>query len=133
MEPLAEYRLLLYHTPLSCVCQYFCCNFFINFLLDFLCLTNCPKTQKKCGLVLTSLNYYAIIPLSPHERLTSFLHSDWKAKPPTKCRGFCLLISGHFFRFNIYCRRYEFSDERSRFYGLSATESVIECTLDRVV
>lgn len=43
---------------------------------------NCPKTQKKYGLVLTSLNYYAIILLSPHERLTSFLHSDLESKAP---------------------------------------------------
>lgn len=50
-----------------------------------------PENAKKCGLVLTSLNQYAIIPLSPHERLTSFYTPIWKAKPPTKCRGFCLV------------------------------------------
>ena len=41
-----------------------------------------PENAKKYGLVLTSLNQYAIIPLSPHERLTSFLHSDLESKAP---------------------------------------------------
>nr|DAR33560.1 MAG TPA: hypothetical protein [Caudoviricetes sp.] len=36
MLSLTEYRLQVYHTPLSCICQYFCCNFFIKFMLDFL-------------------------------------------------------------------------------------------------
>lgn len=41
-----------------------------------------PENAKKYGLVLTSLNYYVIIPLSPHERLTSFLHSDLERQAP---------------------------------------------------
>lgn len=41
-----------------------------------------PENAKKYGLVLTSLNQYAIIPLSPHERLTSFLHSYKESKAP---------------------------------------------------
>ena len=41
-----------------------------------------PENAKKYGLVLTSLNYCDIITLSPHERLTSFLHSDLESKAP---------------------------------------------------
>lgn len=45
-------------------------------------LINYLKTQKKYGLVLTKTKHYAIIPLSPHERLTSFLHSYKESKAP---------------------------------------------------
>lgn len=41
-----------------------------------------PENAKKYGLVLTSLKHYAIITLSPHERLTSFLHSDLERQAP---------------------------------------------------
>lgn len=51
-----------------------------------------PENAKKCGLVLTKPKHYAIIPLSPANNETDIiLHSDWQAKPPTKCRGFCLV------------------------------------------
>nr|DAI10897.1 MAG TPA: hypothetical protein [Caudoviricetes sp.] len=36
MPLFTKYRLLLYHTPFFSDCQYFCCNFFIKFMLDFL-------------------------------------------------------------------------------------------------
>ena len=41
-----------------------------------------PENAKKIWFGMTKTKHYAIITLSPHERLTSFLHSDLESKAP---------------------------------------------------